>query len=78
MYDLPFAYQDHYKPGREFDGGMGTYYDFGAVGPLMELAPMLSFLGSDRTRDRGTNANPNDSGYDRVTIAPGVETMIQV
>ncbi len=76
MYDVPFAFQDHYKPGREFDGAIGTYYNFGAVGPLMELAPILSILGSDRARDRGTHANPDDSGYDRVTISPGIETMI--
>ena len=34
LYDLPFASQDHYKPGREFDGAIGTYYNFGVVGPL--------------------------------------------
>jgi hypothetical protein len=76
-YDVPFAYQDHYKPGREFDGAIGTFYNFGTVGPLNEVAPMLSILGSDRTRDRGTNASPNDSGYDRVTISPGIETMFK-
>jgi hypothetical protein len=77
LYDLPFSYEDHYKPGREFDGALGAYYNFGVVGPLKELAPMLSFLGSDRTRDRGTNANPQGTGYDKVSIAPGVETMIE-
>ena len=77
IYDLPFAYQDHYKPGREFDGSVGTYYNFGVVGPLGELAPMLSFLGADRTRDRGTNASPSDTGYDKVAIAPGVETKFE-
>jgi hypothetical protein len=76
MYDLPFAYQDHYKPGREFDGAIGTYYNFGVVGPLKEFAPMLSFLGSDRARDRGTNAHPGDTGYDKVSVAPGFETTI--
>ncbi|MGH7814328.1 MAG: hypothetical protein ACREQI_10050 [Candidatus Binataceae bacterium] len=78
LYDIPFAYQDHYKPGREFDGALGTFYNFGAVGPLKELAPMLSILGSDRSRDRGTNASPNDTGYDKVAIAPGIETTIDV
>jgi hypothetical protein len=78
MYDLPFAYQDHYQPGREFDGSLGVYYDFGSVGPVSELAPMLSILGSDRTRDRGTNANPGDSGYDKIQIAPGLETTIGI
>src|ERR1019366_2086918 len=43
LYDQPFAYQDHYKPGREFDIGLGTYYDFGVVGPLKELAPCCRF-----------------------------------
>ncbi len=78
LYDLPFAYQDHYKPGREFDGAVGTYYNFGTVGPLKEFAPMLSFLGSDRARDRGTNASPADTGYDKIAIAPGVETTIGI
>jgi len=78
MYDLPFAYQDHYQPGREFDGSLGVDYDFGAVGPLKELAPILSILGSDRTRDQGAKANFHDSGYDKVTISPGVETAIGI
>jgi hypothetical protein len=77
LYDLPFAYQDHYKPGREFDGSAGVYYNFGKAGPLGALAPMLSFLGSDRTRDRGTNAHPDETGYDKLQIAPGFETMIE-
>src|SRR5208282_363784 len=37
LYDVPFAYQDHYKPGREFDAALGTFYDFGVVGPVTEL-----------------------------------------
>jgi hypothetical protein len=76
IYDIPFAYQDHYKPGREFDGSLGVFYNFGEVGPLSELAPMLSFLGSDRARDRGTNASPNDTGYDKFQVAPGLEVTI--
>ena len=50
-YDLPLFTQEHYKPGREFDGALGAYYNFGSVGPLKELAPMLTFLASDRVRD---------------------------
>jgi len=77
IYDLPFAYQDHYQPGREFDGSLGVDYDFGAVGPLTELAPIVSLIGSDRTRDQGAKAAFSDSGYDRVQIAPGVETAFK-
>jgi hypothetical protein len=73
LYDLPLWEQDHYMPGREFDGAVGTYYNFGQVGVLNEVAPMVSFLLSDRTRDDGVNADHDDSGYTRVIVAPGGE-----
>ena len=77
-YDLPLWEQDQYTPGREVDGAVGAYYDFGKVGPLSELAPMLTFLASDRTRDTGNNANPGDSGYTRFIVAPGGEITLGV
>ncbi len=77
LYDVPFAHQDHYTPGREFDAALGMFYDFGVVGPLTELAPTLSFLGSNRTHDRGANADPDDSGYNKVQIAAGFETAFK-
>ncbi len=77
-YNLPLWGQDHYTPGREVDGAVGTYYDFGKVGILKELAPMLTFLASDRTRDTGTNADPADSGYTRFIAAPGGEIKVGV
>jgi len=77
-YNLPLFGQDHYTPGREVDGAVGTFYNFGKVGPLSELAPMLTFLASDRTRDTGTAANPADSGYTRFIVAPGTEVKLGV
>jgi hypothetical protein len=77
-YNLPLFGQDHYTPGREVDGAVGTYYDFGKVGFLKELAPMFTFLASDRTRDTGTNADPADSGYTRFIAAPGAEIKIGI
>jgi len=75
-YNLPLWEQDHYTPGREVDGAVGAYYDFGNLGPLNELAPTLTFLASDRTRDTGTNANPANSGYTRFLVAPGGEIRL--
>ena len=77
-YDLPLWEQDHYTPGREVDGAVGAYYNFGTVGALNELAPMLTFLASDRTRDTGANADPADSGYTRFLIAPGGEMKLGI
>ncbi|HUO03593.1 MAG TPA: hypothetical protein VMU16_00215 [Candidatus Binataceae bacterium] len=77
-YDWPLFSQDEYRPGREFDGSMGAYYNLGTVGFLKELAPMLTFIGSDRTRDHGSASDPQDSGYDRVLVAPGAEIKIGI
>ena len=77
-YNLPLWEQDHYTPGREVDGAVGSFYNFGKVGFLKELAPMLTFLASDRTRDTGTAADPADSGYTRFIVAPGIETKVGV
>ena len=77
-YDLPLFTQEHYKPGREFDGALGTYYDFGTVGPLKELAPMVTFVASDRVHDSQSAANTQNSGYTRLLIAPGAEIKLGV
>jgi hypothetical protein len=77
-YDLPLFTQEHYKPGREFNAALGNYYDFGKVGPLKELAPFLSFLISDRVRDSLSAANPQDTGYTRLLVAPGAEIKLGV
>ena len=76
FYELPLWSQDHYTPGREFDGAIGSYYNFGRFGALKEFAPMLTLIASDRTRDTGANANPTGSGYTRLLIAPGAEIRL--
>jgi hypothetical protein len=76
--DFPLWTQDHYTPGREFDSALGIYYNFGSVGPLKELAPMLTFLASDRARDQGAAANHENSGYTRFLIAPGAEIKLGI
>ena len=73
QYDYPFRSTANYTPGKEFDGSLGTFYNFGRAGPLNEVSPFLTFLGSVRGRDSGSEANPPNSGYDRLHIAPGGE-----
>jgi hypothetical protein len=73
QYEYPFATTGNYTPGKEFNGALGTFYDFGKVGPLTEFAPFLSILGSVRTHDLGSEANTPNSGYDRMLFAPGGE-----
>lgn len=73
--DIPFITQQNYRPGDEFDGAVGSYYngsslDFGKAG---KLSPLLQLITSIREHDVGMNADPADSGYQRLLISPGAE-----
>ena len=73
QYEYPFLHSDLYVPGKEFDAAMGPIYNFGQVGPLNELAVLGTLYASVRSHDQGSNADPADSGYDRVLLSPGTE-----
>lgn len=78
-FNYPFWTTGNYVPGKEFDAGIGAYYNFGAVGHLKELAPFLSFLTSVRAHDLGAeSAHPPGSGYERLLIAPGGEIRLGI
>ena len=76
QYEYPFMTTGNYTPGKEFNGALGVYYNFGRLGPLRELAPFLSFYGSTRTHDLGSEADTPNSGYERLLIAPGGEIRL--
>jgi len=73
QYDYPFMTTGNYTPGKEFDGALRTYYNFGKVGLLDELAPFFTIYGAARTHDMGDESSEPDSGYDRLLLAPGGE-----
>ena len=68
-----FAERAGYRPGDEVDGAIGVYYEPGAVGNRLALVPLLQLLGSWRGRDSGSEADPPNTGYSRLLIAPGIE-----
>jgi len=72
LWDQPFMIQDGYRPGSEVDGSIGTYYNGWTVSSV-KIAPLVEILGSERLHDRGIQADPEDSGYQRVMLAPGIE-----
>jgi len=76
-YQVAVASQDHYRPGDELDAAAGVSYDFGSVGPFTKIAPVLQVLESYRAHDSGDNADPPNSGYERVLIDPGVSVRIK-
>jgi len=73
QYDYPFLSTGNYVPGKEFDAAIGSFYNFGRVGPLKELAPFLTLYGAFRSHDQGEESNSHNSGYERLLLAPGGE-----
>jgi len=72
QWDEPVLVAGGYRPGAEVDAVLGGYYDAGRVGGF-KIAPIASVVGSVRWRDQGTAAHPQDTGYERIVLAPGVE-----
>lgn len=63
-----------YRPGSYIDGSFGiAYNNWYHVGPFDKIAPMLQIVGLHHQPDSGGAAMPDDTGYDRLLIAPGVE-----
>ncbi len=73
LWDKPLASQGGYTPGGEFDGAVGVYYTGFVFGSDTQITPMLQIIGSSRARDGGVNADPPNTGYNRLMLSPGVE-----
>jgi len=74
--DLPFATQGGYRPGDELDAAFGAYPDSWQLGSGVKLTPILQGLVSLREHDSGPNADPDNTGYQRVLGAAGLELQV--
>jgi hypothetical protein len=75
-YQFAIATRDQYRPGNELDTAAGITYNLGAVGPVTKVAPVLQLINSYRLHDTGDNADPLNSGYERLLIAPGIDLRV--
>lgn len=74
MWDRPVAYRGGYRPGQEFDGAVGVYYNAAVFGDgKVKIAPILQLIAAARAHDSGPEASPGDSGYRRLMLSPGLE-----
>ena len=72
LLDVPVLKEGGYRPGVETDAALGIYYDGFSLGRV-RIAPVAQIIGSWRGRDNGPAADPEDTGYQRVLLSPGVE-----
>ena len=70
--DAPVSKQGDYRPGIEMDAAGGIYYDRLSLGRV-RITPLAQIIGSWRGRDNGVEADPDNSGYQRILLSPGIE-----
>jgi len=74
--DVPVLIQDQYRPGVELDAAAGIDYNGFSLGGL-RISPVAQVIFSERTGDTGAAADPADTGYQRILLAPGLECRYQ-
>lgn len=75
LFDAPTLVQAGYRPGFELDTSAGISYQGAQLGRATVM-PIGQLIVSERTHDVGSQANPANSGYQRLMISPGVEVHI--
>ena len=71
---IPVALQGGYRPGHEFNGVAGVYYDnLIFQGGAFRISPLLQLIASVRAPDAGLLADRPDSGYERLMLSPGIQ-----
>jgi len=60
-----------YRPGDSFDVDGGIHYD--KLRKDYRIVPMLQLVASFRGVDRGQNAEPENTGYERLYLSPGIQ-----
>jgi hypothetical protein len=71
-YQIAVAEQGGYRPGNELDSAIGVVWQAASFGREGKVSPVLQVLDSWRLHDTQPQADPLNSGYERVLISPGV------
>ena len=72
--ELPIASQGDYKPGGEVNAAAGVVYaGVSLAGGRLMLTPVMQLITSVRGKDSGAASDPNNIGYRRLILAPGLQ-----
>ncbi|HEX3857632.1 MAG TPA: hypothetical protein VHY30_10085 [Verrucomicrobiae bacterium] len=73
--DVPTLIQDEYRPGVELDTAAGVDYKGFSLGKV-RISPLAQAIFSYRSSDSGDAADPDNTGYERILLSPGIEFHI--
>jgi hypothetical protein len=72
-WDHPLNMRAGYRPGDEVDAAAGLAWAASPPTAKVGFTPMFQLLASHRGVDAGPRADPPNTGYTRLLLAPGVE-----
>lgn len=73
MWQHTASHRHQFNPGDELSGAIGTYYDLGNLGTSAKFSPMLQLTGTKKYENKSTDHHHQDSGYEKLFLAPGLE-----
>jgi len=73
QWEQTLAHKAVYRPGNELVAVVGAYYEGWNVSPSVKIAPVVQLNASYRGHDGGDLGHPEDSGYTRLLVTPGIE-----
>ena len=72
MWQHEIATQHQYTPGSELNGAVGVSWQSWTVGGA-QISPLLQSIPSYRGRDGGAAGDPDNTGYVRLIVSPGIK-----
>jgi hypothetical protein len=73
MFDIPALTRAGYRPGSELDAAAGVYYEGWKPKDGFKFVPVFQAIAADRLHDSGPASDPQNSGYQRLLLSPGLE-----
>lgn len=73
QWQQPIEHKNSFRPGAEVDAAVGLSYRGWSFGNGGSVAPLLQFKAVYRDNDGGSKSDPDNSGYTRVLLNPGLQ-----
>ena len=73
QWQQPIAHKASYRPGAETVGVIGAYFHGWSFGSASRVSPLLQVTAAFRGHDGGPLGEPDNTGYKRLIVQPGIQ-----
>ncbi|MBS0388066.1 MAG: hypothetical protein JSR15_06255 [Proteobacteria bacterium] len=73
QWDQPVSHKSNYRPGAEGVAVFGAYYEGWSTHQVLKFVPIVQLRAVYRRADGGADGMPDETGYSRILVSPGIE-----